>query len=383
MKLKTYIGRNLKEALAQVKKELGPEAVILSTQSRRILGPRAVRPCTEVEVRAAVEDRGPAQAESYSRKIYDERFFLLKQVQKELRELKELFARWFMPFGPPAWLSAYNELADLHQSLVRRGVADHVLQKWLANVQELVRGADSYHPVDTADALRLLMESFEVIDLWQPPGRKGPRWWTFIGPAGVGKTTTVAKLAVQLALKMQKKVGLISLDCMPGRTYDLLALYGKLIGAPFIPIPGKQELREALNRLPELDIVLIDTLGQGLTSPDTNLSDWLAELPQPEHHLLLSATWSEGNLAAAIRTGSRFPLESIIITKADECRDFSGLFNQLCRHHLPVSYLTTGPRIPEDMEPASKARILALLWKNYPKIAPCTAGEGYEPAVGA
>ncbi len=295
-----------------------------------------------------------------------------------------MFARWLKHQGAPAWLSAYGELAGLYQILLQRGVADRILQKWLTNIQDLMAGTDEPRPVGTAQALRLLMKFIEVINPWQQPDRKEPRVWTFVGPPGVGKSTTIAKLAVQFALKMGKKVGLVSLDCRRWEAADLLALYGKFLGAPFLPVPRPRELREILSKLSGLQVVLVDTPGLPLTSADMlSLMEILTEMPGLEHHLLLSATRSESNLAAALQAMRRFPLKSLIITKVDESLDFAGLFNQLCCHRMPVSYLTTGQGIPEDIETASRPRIVALLLEKQGTAPGIASWDGYEQTVGA
>jgi flagellar biosynthesis protein FlhF len=309
---------------------------------------------------------------------------LLHQVQEELKELKGLFSQWLNQHGPPAWLSPYRDLALLYQMLVKKGVTCQVLQNWLANVQALLAGPDKQSPAVKHGALRLLMNAFEVTNLWQRE-KGGPQKWTFLGPTGVGKTTTIAKLAVHFTLK-KKKVGLISLDSMRLGAHEQLAIYGKLIGVPFASVNGRQEFLEALSRLQDLEIILIDTPGQSPSSPDVpvNLPELFGTASALENHLLLSATSSESNLAAAIQGFSVVPLNSIIITKVDESQDFAGLFNQLCRHRVPVSYLTSGQRIPEDIEPASRQRIVALLLEYHQGNGRTAASwDEYEQAVGA
>jgi flagellar biosynthesis protein FlhF len=386
MKLKTYVAPNLNEALAQVKKDLGPEAVILSTQTRRTLSPGSGWPRTEVEVKAAVDEHAAAGAATFSREFYVDRSppqSFLHQIQEELKEVRGLLAQWLNQHGPPAWLSPHRDLVTLYQMLVKKGVASQVLLQWLAHVQELLAGSGTPPPAVKHEALRLLMNAFEIANPW--PGNNGPGRWVFLGPAGVGKTTTIAKLAVHFALR-KRNVGLISLDSGRVGSQDQLALYGKLLGVPFASVNGREEFLATLNRQHDREIVLIDTPGLNPASSEgqMNLTEWLGETPELVGHLLLSATWNAANLAAAITGFSRFPLDSLIITKVDESRDFSDLFNQLCRHRLPVSYLTTGQRIPEDLEPASRQRIISLLLTPHQaddRLA--AAWDDYEQAVGA
>lgn len=387
MKLKTYRARNLKEALAQVKKDLGPEAVILSTQSRRTLGPEAGWPRIEVEVTAALDDQSPAHGENVTTAIPDDSprpKSLLHQFQDDLQELKELFAGWLHHHGPPAWLMPYREMVTLYQDLLKKGVAPQIVQRWLAQVQALVKPQKPPHALKN-DALAHLMEAFEVMDPWHAP-HKGPRCWTFLGPTGVGKTTTIAKLAVHFRVAMKKSVGLLSLDGHRPGGHELLAIYARFIGVSFAAVNRRQDLVDMLNRWQDREIVLIDTPGQSPAACEVpgSLIGFVRNMPGLERHLVLSATSSEASLAAALRDYNSPPLNSIIITKVDESRDISGLFNQLCRHCLPVSYLTAGQRIPEDIEPASRQRLVELLLEHPREIVGSAASwEKYEQVVGA
>ncbi len=389
MKLKTYVARNLNEALAQVKKDLGPEAVILSTNSRRTFSPGSGWPRTEVEVKAAMDEPYAAScAANFSQEPCSDQSppkSLLHQVQEDLQELKGLFSQWLKQHGPPAWLGLHRDLAALYQRLARKGVTTQVLHDWLVNVQGLLDGPNKHPHAIKKGALRFLMNAFEITNPWQQRETNEPQCWTFLGPTGVGKTTTIAKLAVQFTLK-KKKVGLISLDSIRLGAHDQLSIYGKLIGVPFASVNGRQEFLETLEKFKDLEIILIDTPGQSPSSPDVqvNLAEQFNKTPDLEHHLLLSATWSESNLAAAIQGFSVVPLDTIIITKVDETQDFSGLFNQLCRHRAPVSYLTTGQRIPEDIELASRQRIVALLLEYHQGNGHTAASwDEYEQAFGA
>lgn len=385
MKLKTYVAPNLQEALSQVKKDLGPEAVILSTQSRRTFSPDSHRPHTEVEVRAAMDEPDAECAKDFfpdpplARSPLGS---LLQQFQTELREMKGLLAQWMIHQGPPVGLSPYDDLMFLYEKLVAQGLPSQVLQSWLIEIQGLLAATDKSPNRARDAALRLLMQAIDVVNLWQRLEKGGARHWTFLGPAGVGKTATVAKLAAHFALGRGKTVGLISLGDLRLGAQDQLAVYGRLIGIPLIAVTQRQGLLEALTKLRDWDLILIDTPGQSPAAPE--VLQLLQGIPDLEHHLVLSSAFSESNLAAAVAGFSRAPLTSLIITKVDEGHSFSGLFNQLCRQRLPVSYLTTGPRIPQDIEPASRQRLVGLFLASSQGKKPDTeAGGRYEQAVGA
>ncbi|MFZ2087807.1 MAG: hypothetical protein WAU47_04460, partial [Desulfobaccales bacterium] len=154
-------------------------------------------------------------------------------------------------------------------------------------------------------------------------------------------------------------VGLISIDTVRLGGQDHLAAYARISGLPFIPVQTHGELAGALEKMTDLDLILIDTPGRNPREPNLplELRRLFGRLPELEHHLVVSATAKEANLADAFQ-GFKVPLASCIVTKVDEGRDIVGVFNQLFRRGVPVSYLTTGQKVPEDLELASH-RLLA------------------------
>ena len=368
MKLRTYVARDLKEALSQVKKDLGPEAVILSTQTRTLpdngsgLGRRL-----GVEVTAAsdfdAQTDFKAFQERWGRAPYSAP--LVQELQDDLKELKGLLRQWVHQNGPPSWLLQHRELAILYRVLLKTGLSDRVLLGWLQSIQEILAQGDQTPTTLKRAALNYLKEAVRVVNPWQA-SQVRPRLWTLLGPTGVGKTTTIAKLAVRFALMENKKVGLVSLDNQRLGAHEQLAAYGRIAGLPLLVAHNREELVEAIHKLMDQELVLIDTPGRSPYAQDLarELRRLLGDLPDLEHHLLLNATVQESNLAAVIRGYSVLPISSYIIAKLDESRDFAGIFNQACQRRVPISYLTTGQRVPEDLELATKEKVIDLLLKR-------------------
>ena len=376
MKLKTFLARDLKESLSQVKKEMGPEAVILSTQSRWFKGNQAGkmrRPGVEVTAAidlAAFPSNGNGNQANGDQEIGGDWFPPLRtpvsQIQEDLDEVKDLLHRWLRENGPPSWLLQHKELATFYRFLSRTGLDERFLQNWLDNVQGILEQSGDQSLTLKEVAGRYLMHAFEVVDPWKAKEGR-PRCWTFIGPTGVGKTTTIAKLAAKFGLYEKKQVGLISLDNQRLGAHNQLAAYTRISGQPLEVVHQRQELLEALEKMADLDLILIDTAGRSPYAPNLQgeLLRLLGDLPELEHHLVLSATTKESNLGRAIKCFGVLPISSYIITKVDETNDFSGIFNQLCRHRVPVSYLTAGQRVPEDIELSSRRRVTELLLQRH------------------
>ena len=373
MKLKTFLARDLKEALSQVKKEMGPEAVILNTQSRWVKenpAGRGRRPGVEVtagvDLSAFPDNGGNGEREPEFRGDWlPPSLTPVSQMQEDLADLKDLLCQWLRQNGPPSWLLEHKELAIFYRFLTRTGLDERFLKRWLDNVRSMLEKAGEQPLTLKEVAIRYLMHSFEVVDPWKAKEGR-PRYWTFIGPTGVGKTTTIAKLAAKFGLFEKLQVGLISLDNQRLGAHDQLAAYGRITGQPLMVVHQRREFTAALKKMRDLDLVLIDTAGRSPYAPDLQgeLNRLLGGLPELEHHLVLSATTKESNLINAIKRFSVLPISSYIITKVDETNDFSGIFNQLCHRKVPVSYLTAGQQVPEDIDLASRRRVTELLLRR-------------------
>jgi flagellar biosynthesis protein FlhF len=371
MKLKTYVARDPQEALAQVKKELGPEAVILSTQSRRQATSGSRSPAgRRVEVTAAVNQAVALDAfadfQPWSPDPAGSRL-ASQDLREELEEMKALLKQWLGELGPPPWLAPYRDLTSLFHTLMRTGVNDQIMGRWLERVRtSLTNGGHESVKKLKEWSLRQLVQEVEVVDPWKRP-LKGARRWTFLGSTGVGKTTTIAKLAIQAAFMRKIRVALISLDHVRLGGQDHLAAYARVSGLPMVAAQTRQELVEALEKMVNLDLVLIDTPGRNPCDPalPLELRQLFGELPGLEHHLVVSTTATESNLADAFQGFSEVPLSSCIVTKVDEGRDIVNVFNQLCKRRVAISYLTTGQRVPEDLELASHRLLAELLLKPH------------------
>jgi len=203
-----------------------------------------------------------------------------------------------------------------------------------------------------------VMESVEVT----PPSGGGKKIWALIGPTGVGKTTTLAKLAAHFSLKVTPKITLITVDTYRIGATEQLKTYARILRLPVETAETKGELRQVIEKHGHQDLLLIDTAGSSPNLPERieQLKDVLTCHPHIENHLLLSATTKDRDLDLVVQRFSALPIHSFIFTKIDETGDYAPIVNQLLRNRKPLSYLTNGQRVPEDIESASKVRIANL-----------------------
>lgn len=185
-----------------------------------------------------------------------------------------------------------------------------------------------------------------------------------IGPTGVGKTTTVAKLAAS-AQAAGKRVGLITIDTYRIAAVEQLKIYARILNIPLEVVLSPGGLKEAVRAFGSKDVVLIDTAGRSQRdlSQIDELKGYMAAVPGAETRLTLSAAASDTQLDEAVRNFSRIGVDGFIFTKLDEAVSNGAIYNQLAKTGLPASYFTTGQRVPEDIEEASARRMLGGLFR--------------------
>ena len=183
-----------------------------------------------------------------------------------------------------------------------------------------------------------------------------------LGPTGVGKTTTIAKLAAQFAMKYgPEQVALITTDTYRIGAHEQLATYGKIMGCSVRVAKDADELSEILYQFREKRLVLIDTAGMG--QRDVRLSEQLDTLMRNsrvniQSYLVISSTSQRRVIEEALEHFKRIALSGCILTKVDESIGLGEVLSVTMQHALPISYLTTGQRVPEDIEVAKTENII-------------------------
>lgn len=184
-----------------------------------------------------------------------------------------------------------------------------------------------------------------------------------VGPTGVGKTTTLAKIAANYLAKHSASIGFITIDTYRIAAVEQLKVYGDIMNIPVEVVLSPEQLEHALLKLRDKDLVLIDTAGR---SPKDNFCiEELFAFLRPdfsiEKHLVLSATTRENELFDAIQRFSVLGLDNSIITKIDECTSLGLLLDIQIREKLPFSFVTNGQRVPEDIMEADKETLTQLI----------------------
>jgi flagellar biosynthesis protein FlhF len=369
MQIRRYVAADMREALEQVKADLGPEAVILSTREVRE-GPLSRR---ALEVTAAMEAEPPpppAPERAWSEDLQTELRALRQEMRSlgvgaaeidawEVRKLRSEVgalriamrdAQGSLRVAAAArgdvCAAMAPEQASLCARLLAQGVEDVV-------AEDLVRTAGLRVPARELEAeLRRMVEKTVrcAPPLWE---RRGARVAVFVGPTGVGKTTTLAKVAAR-AVARRRRVALLTVDTYRIGAFEQLARYGEILDVPAAVAKDARELRTHLSRFKDRDLVLVDTGGRSPRDERAleEAAERLRGAGEAEVHLTLAAATPPPELAATLQCYESFRPTHIDFTKLDETERPGALLNAAARAEAQFSFLCAGQRVPEDIEPA-------------------------------
>jgi flagellar biosynthesis protein FlhF len=267
-------------------------------------------------------------------------------------------------FSCAATERAKNEtvsLARVSATLHEAGLVETSIHALLEKVKS------SEKQIDGEEGLRgLLKDSLEAIIKCSRPIRmkkNGTKIVALVGPTGVGKTTTIAKLAALYTIGRKAKIALVTIDTFRVGAVEQLKTYSRIMGVPLEVASTPKELEKALAAHTDKDLVLIDTVGRSPKDKETieGLRAMLDSSFTIETHLCVAATTRERELRGIVESFGALPLSRLLFTKLDESSSFGSIVNLQIENKLPLSYFTRGQRVPEDIEPASGKKVAELI----------------------
>jgi len=378
------------EALAQVKRDLGRSAMILRTRSfrrggllglggRRIVeitaaesssGPSA-HPCATVERSApAISHRGPAavrlavppepaaEAASSAPDLAGQMGQIHSLVQQLVRETRQ--SRH--PDVPA-------ELFGTYQQLIGQAVADELAATLIQSLQTELSPDRRQDSAAVREHLQsLIASSLPPQDAIQLTDADRPTVVALVGPTGVGKTTTIAKLAADFKLRRHRRVGLVTIDTYRIAAVDQLRTYAQILDVPLEVALSPADLVAAVRRLHDRELILIDTAGRSPsdTIKINQLRGFFDALRPDEVHLVLSGTSSEAAMLAAAQRFATLGFDKVLLTKLDETVGIGVMLSVLRQIDRRLSYVTTGQDVPADLCEAAAAPLAAWILGETP-----------------
>jgi flagellar biosynthesis protein FlhF len=379
MQVKRYEVATIQEASTIIKNDLGPEAVILSTKrihdgrgtrievvagrdDNRRLSPESLQPADREDTTDPEPGIGSLMREVVAMKA------MLKEMNQEdrsggeWREFKEMLETLFDMFGLRKDAASHHPLAQVYQHLTARGIAKDRASNLIAalrreGVKEITSCEAGLARIEQCLSRKLAAYTQE---------EKGKRVKAFLGPTGVGKTTTIAKLASLYALEKKVDVGLITVDTYRIAAVEQLKTYARIIGVPLEVASDKTAFQKSLKRLAEKDVIFVDTPGKNCRDDKYlhDLKEYFALSVPVEVNLLLSMTSSEDALRNTGKCFGMLAYDRIILTKIDECPRAGFVYNIIEQLAKPVSYMTNGQNVPFDIERASPTNMARLIVRN-------------------
>ncbi|MFZ5644575.1 MAG: hypothetical protein ACOY46_13380 [Bacillota bacterium] len=390
MKIKKYIVKDMQEALNLIRKELGPDAVIISNYRlpRRsffdFFSPRLM------EVTAALDDKKQT-IETGPKKMIEEGEHGTKRLLDELRGFDPSGNRRGLKGSENSDKFVYNKNGkkqpEVPFDIIMKNKGNSPLnreidQQWKKilvklEIQEsiaesLVSGLkfDIYEDDDKNGEYETYLAYFKnkITKLLEPAYKTLPQYkiCTFVGPAGTGKTLTLAKLAMHLKLYESKRVALISVFDNGHHLGQLetLKYYGNLVDAPVEHAGNIDELKEYIEKHDDKDIILVDTMG--VNSRNTGMMLRLGKLLHSigcdqDIYLVLSSTTKSSDLLRIPAEFRKVGYTKMIFTKLDETDTCGAILNVVCRMGVPVSYVAYGQNVPDDIAAVNPKKLAGLL----------------------
>jgi flagellar biosynthesis protein FlhF len=382
MKIKRYYASDIRQAIRKVRDELGPDAVILS--NRTVDG--GVEIVAAIDYDAFVSDLGAGGAPAAGHAATGREEIIpdmpratrapaaapnepgLADMGRELKSLRGMLEHQLSGL-------AWGELGRRHPQrmlLIRRlremGLSAALAQKIAAEIPEQPDAERAWR-----QALALLAHYLPVTndDILTRGGVVA-----LVGPTGVGKTTTVAKLAARCLLRHgPRSVAMIAADDQRIGAHEQLKIYGQILDIPVRVTPDHASLQAALAELRAHRLVLIDTAG--LSQRDVRLAEQLsfvrAGSPAVRLNLVLAANSQIAALEETVAAFGAAALAGAIVTKVDETSSLGGVLSVLSAHRLPVAYVSEGQRVPEDLAPARShnlvSRCVAVMQQTRESLA--------------
>ncbi|MFW7381829.1 MAG: hypothetical protein ACOH5I_23690 [Oligoflexus sp.] len=392
MEVKTFEAFTMKDAVKAVKNEFGHDAVILRTTERVSADGRGkvfevMASPSGSSYRSGANTKRDISGVGLSKDDLLEWQRSLKEIGKKvdhledvtlkrehlasiesgLFELRSILGEVLSKKSNTIFKGLDEDLSQIARKLQVMDVGDLELMQVIKYLSSLPVKKD-LKPTDRFEyyqvhAIKWMMKRIKIAPLWNPVmGERQVQ--VLVGPSGVGKSTTVAKLAAKFFLKEEKNVIILSHDNQRLGATEQMRIFAKVIGVPFESVSRLDDLEKLLSRHEDKDLILLDTAGRSPKNKDAieELKILKSMSIAVNYHLVLSVTDKKTQIERSIKGFNPLGIQSLIFTKLDESWSYGEIFNAGLKWDVPLSYFGIGQHVPEDLERASRERVVERIF---------------------
>jgi flagellar biosynthesis protein FlhF len=391
MRVKRYLVDSMPEALQKIKVDLGKNAVILNTKEVNIGGFLGLFGRKRIEVIAAIDETTQAstvisptavspQPVTVKKEMSSSNEPLRSQNQstsvavlnkeneneekegliKELSEMKQMMRKLLM--HKEQFKSLPLPLKSVAQKLLDQEVDEDIVSKMVLHLIDEYDDISSLSEVVVSDHAKEYIANF-FKGSTKNTTLEDKKLIHFVGPTGVGKTTTIAKLAADYLLKQKKRVGLITSDTYRIAAVEQLRTYANILNIPLEVVSSPGEMKRAIESLQAYDLILMDTAGRNYRNDlyVSELNSLLKQQKNSETILVLSLTSKYSDMVTIAEQFKKVKIDKVLFTKADETQSYGAIVNLANQFSLELSFLTYGQNVPEDITSADPSHVAALI----------------------
>ncbi len=366
MRVKSYFAPSVEAAMEQARREMGPEALLVSNRK----APPEAQELGEYEVVFAVlpgegeKQSAPQKAATPAEAPAEDP--VMRELVRLRRQLEDMGSA--LNSQASQWAIPAPEFAEVFSRLVQNDFSVDIAKKIMKRAHERLesdalprmRGKQRFEGESIERAVHAELETLVSVDAAIELSDDRARVLALVGPPGSGKTTTLVKLAVRYGLTCARGVQLITTDTRRVAAVEQLRTFAAILGSGFDAVDTMRGLDQALEANREKGLILIDTQGYAASEMGeaAELAQFLSHEKRVEVHLTLPASMRSQDLSRIIDRFEIFAPSKLIFTRIDETSSLGAIVSESARTGKPVSYLGTGQQIPEDIEPATARRLL-------------------------
>lgn len=376
MIIKRYVVDKMSEAMVKIKKDMGEEAIIISTKKIRRKGFSGFFRSRVIEVTAAVDRIIDKEADAQN----------IKDLKRLIGKKRELMDQKVIPaqIPDPAQIESkqvpennlYEEVQNIKDmmsdlkddmgTIVTKGrkkskletelIENDVNENVVGTILKKIKCIDK----DVNEREKVVIAIKDMVNITQ---RKNDKIIVLVGPTGVGKTTTIAKLAGRFSLIDKKKVGLITIDTYRIGAVEQLRTYADIMNLPIKVVFSINDMEDAVKDLQSCDVILVDTTGRSSKNAMqiSELRAFIDKLKIGNVNLVISCTTKNSDIKTIVKGYSPLNFDNVIITKLDETSTYGSILNIMQSAGKPLNFLTTGQNVPDDIKYVDEDKLARLI----------------------